>query len=108
MAILGLVVGAESRIVFLDGPPPPFVIAIPPDRVLQSVGELGSRAPAKRPELRRVQAIAPVVAWPIGHRLDQGFRAVHERENLAREVKIAYLVAPADVVHLACLAARDE
>jgi hypothetical protein len=57
--------------VLFDRPPPPFVLAIPADRVFQAVLEGDLRVPPELPGFRRVEAVAKVVTLAVLYLFDQ-------------------------------------
>src|SRR3989449_11041696 len=77
------------------------VLAIPGDGRRERVAEAVARRPAELVDLLRVERVAPVVARPILHGLDQGLGLPQEMEDLARQHDVLHLVAAADVVDLA-------
>src|SRR5580704_17834640 len=97
-------------------PPPPFVVEIPADRLLDAALESLERAPAEFAlELGRVDGVAPVVSRPVGDEGDKGFvRAGHRAKPVEdgadphHDIDIAAFVAAADVVFFANPAARRD
>src|SRR5579864_4265335 len=79
--VLLLVVRAERRILVLDWPPPPLVVAIPRDGGGEPLFKPLLRCPPETPQLCRVEGVAPVVSWPIGDRTDEGRRASGQLED---------------------------
>ena len=55
-----------------------------------------------------VQGVAPVVAGPVGHGLDEALRLAGQPQDLAREREVLDLVAAADVVDLAVAASAQH
>src|SRR5207247_1727739 len=102
VAVLLFVIRAE--LAGLERAPPRLVLAIPGDGRRERVGEPMARRPAELADLLRVERIAPVVAGPILHGLDQALGLAGELEDLAREHDVLDLVAAADVVDLALAA----
>src|SRR5271166_6843021 len=90
-------------------PPPPFVVEIPPHRLLNAGVEGFERLPAKLAlELRRVDGVAQIVPRAVRDELDERFvRTLHRPQfvedgaDALDDVNVAPLVAPADVVFLA-------
>src|ERR1051325_1429115 len=99
-AVLALVVLAELGVLVLDRPPPPLVVAVPPDGFCEAVVERLARPPAQRPQLPGVERIAAIVAGTVGHRLDQRVGLADERQDPVRQVHVLDVVAAADVVDL--------
>src|SRR4029434_5128016 len=106
--VLSLVVRLERGIALLDRTPPPFVLSIPRDRVLQPGLEWHLGCPADAAQFRRIETIAPVVPRPIGDRLDQRSWFAEPFEDAVGEVDVHDIVAAADVVDLSVGGAIDE
>src|SRR5262245_24619274 len=100
-AVLRLHVRLVRRVLFLDGAPPPLVVAIPLDGLPQSLLERHLWGPAGRAQLARVEAVAPVVPGPVGHWLDERAWLAQAVENAVRQLDVHDVVAAADVVDLA-------
>src|SRR5664280_3419309 len=78
-SVLALVVGAV--VARADRLPPPRVVAIPRDRLLQALGEAHLRLPAERADLVRGQRVAAVVAGPVGYVLDLRLAGAGRRDD---------------------------
>src|SRR5438876_2519844 len=99
VAVLLFVVRAELP--GLERPPPRLVLAIPRDRRPERLPEPVTRRPAELAHRLRLARVAPVVAGPVLHRLDQRLGFPGELEDLPREDDVLDLVAAPDVVDLA-------
>src|ERR1043165_637436 len=106
VSILLLVILPKRSV--LDRPPPRLVLAIPRDRAAECLAEVSVALEAEALELGRVERVAAVVALAVGHALDQRLRLAEELEDFSRDLAVLALVAAADVVRLAVLAALDE
>src|SRR2546427_8176683 len=81
--------------------PPPAVVAIPRDRLLECFIERSLLTPAERRHLGDVDRIATVVPEAIGDVLHRPFVLAEDGEQLVDEHPVGGLVASADVVDLA-------
>src|SRR5215212_12170814 len=63
LVVLAVVAGADRL-------PPPGVLAVPLDRLVEALGEVHLRLPAERLQLLRGERVAAIVAGPVGHVLD--------------------------------------
>src|SRR4051794_25173701 len=63
LVVLAILAGADRL-------PPPGVVAVPVDRLLEALGEAPRRLPAELADLRARERVAAVVPGPVGHVLD--------------------------------------
>src|SRR4051795_2251778 len=84
-----------------DGLPPPGVVAVPGDGLLQALLEAHLRRPAERAGLLGAQRVAAVVAGAVGDVLDQGLVLARVLQDALDDLDVGGLVRAADVVDLA-------
>src|ERR1041385_1567333 len=106
VSILLLVILPKRSV--LDRAPPRLVLAVPSHGAAECLAEVSVALEAAALELGRVERIAAVVALAVGHAFDQRLRLAEELEDPGRDLAVLALVAAADVVRLAVLAALDE
>src|SRR5436190_16444594 len=106
VAVLLLVILPKRPV--LDGAPPRLVLAVPAHGALQGVVEVGVALEAEALQAGRVERVAAVVALAVGDAADQRLRLAEKLEDLKGDLAVLALVAAADVVRLAVLAALDE
>src|SRR3954468_21779464 len=99
--------GPERGVLFLNGPPPRLIVAVPRHGAAETLLELHLGGPAQPAQLCRVQRVTAIVAESIGDRTDERRRTSSQFQNTVGEVDVLDFVAAADVVDLAILAAID-
>src|SRR5207245_7539520 len=97
---LVLLLVVRTELAGLEWPPPRLVLAVPGDGRRERVAEAVARRPAELVDLLRVDRVAPVVARPILHGLDQGLGLPQEMEDLARQHDVLHLLSAAECVDL--------
>ena len=81
---------------------PLLIVAIPRDRVRQTLIELHLRLPSElAAQLFAVDGIAQIMSRTIGDELDQTFGSAQRFQDQLGNFEILHLAAAADVVHLA-------
>ena len=88
--------------------PPGLVVAVPGDGLGQALVEVVGGGPAELADPAGVQRVAPVVAWPVGHELDHVLAGAERGQDAAGQLQVGDLVAAADVVDGAGLAAPQH
>src|SRR6266542_4050884 len=101
VTVLSLVVLAVFRVLVLDRPPPPLVLAIPVHSFREPLVKAFLWFPSKRLELRGVERIASVVSGAIRDRRDQGGRLSDQIEDAVGQIDVLDFVAATNVVDLA-------
>src|SRR3954463_14842253 len=94
LVILAVLARADRR-------PPPLVVAIPLDRLVQPLGYPPRGLPAELAHLGAGERVTTVVARAVGHVLDQRLVTAGGGEDPSDHVDVGGLVRAADVVHLA-------
>jgi hypothetical protein len=94
---------------FLERLPPPAIIAIPLNNVRQTLAELNLRGVAKfRVDLADVNAVATVVAFPVGNFVHEGAIATCGLEEQVGELGVGELSSTPNVVYLTGFAALEN
>ncbi len=87
-----------------ERPPPPLVVAVPGDRLLERLVERTLLPPPEVGDLGDVDRVAAVVAEPVLDVVDAALVLAEQRQELVDERAVGRLVPGADVVDLAGLA----
>src|SRR5580693_9658114 len=98
-AVLALVVG--TVLARANRLPPPRVVAIPRDRLLQALSEAHARRPAEGAHLLGGQRVAAVVPGAVADVLDLGLPRAGQLDDAPHDRHVRLLVGAAGVVDLA-------